>query len=712
MGTERTVNILLVDDRPEQRLALTAVLGDLGGNVVQAASGREALRALLAHEFAVILLDINMPGMDGFETATLIRQRPSSEHTPIIFITAHSDDAHAMRGYSLGAVDYILAPVDPQVLRTKVAVFIELFKKTEEVRQQAESLRQRAAQLQKLTEASLAINSAQAIDGLLQVVANTAAEIIGVDQAVIMTTAHADGASPESLVAVSGAGWNGSGSHIDVRIDPSMLLFENGNQVVRLSATELERHPAREALQALGVNGGLLAVPLTANDGHCFGIIQLSDKETGDFTDDDALVLVQLAQVASIAIENAVTSQAREANRLKDEFLATLSHELRTPLQAMLSWTKLLRSNKLDAAAAARALEVIERSAKAQAQLIEDLLDVSRIMSGKLRMEFHPLDLRAVLEAALDAARPAASAKEIEIRARLDAPPCLISGDPARLQQVIANVLSNAVKFTPNGGTIAVALERDARQMCLRVTDTGIGIAPEFLPYIFERFRQGDSRITRLHSGLGLGLAIARSLVEQHGGVIEAHSAGPGQGSTFSVTLPLLVEAPRAQTPPERAEPASNGNGSPAVPRLDGVRVMIVEDEKDARESLTTFLEHCGAAVTAVSSAADALAALDHSAPDVLLSDVGMPGEDGYSLIRAVRARLAERGIEVPAAALTAYVRAEDRARALQAGFDAHIAKPVEPDELATVVHGLVTRSKRRDGERVPSPDTGAPFPG
>jgi CheY-like chemotaxis protein/two-component sensor histidine kinase len=374
---------------------------------------------------------------------------------------------------------------------------------------------------------------------------------------------------------------------------------------------------------------------------------------------------------------------------LKDEFLATLSHELRSPLNAMLGWTRLLNSRKFDEATTARALQTIERSAKSQAQLVEDLLDVSRIIQGKLRLNTRPVELVSVIEAAIETVRPAAQAKEIGIQSVLDPAAGPVAGDSDRLQQVVWNLVSNAIKFTPKGGCVQVRLERVNSHVEITVTDTGQGIESEFVPYVFERFRQADSSSTRVYSGLGLGLAIVRHLVELHGGTVLAYSEGQGKGATFTVKLPLLsiivAAAPGEHSPCTIALSMAFNN----PPALKGVRVVIVDDEPDSRDLLVAALEQCEAKVFAFASASEALAAVSQLKPDVLVSDIGMPLEDGYSLIRKVRQLSAEQGGQIPAIALTAYARAEDRTRAIASGFQIHIAKPVEPTELATLVANL-----------------------
>ena len=385
--------------------------------------------------------------------------------------------------------------------------------------------------------------------------------------------------------------------------------------------------------------------------------------------------------------------EAQEASRLKDEFLATVSHELRTPLTAILGWAHLLRGGGIEGEAAPRALETIERNARSQAQLIDDLLDVSRIVTGKLRLDVRPVDPSSFIGPAVEAVRPAAEAKGVSLSKVLDNWTGIIMGDPARLQQVVWNLLSNAVKFTPEGGRVEVRVERSDSRIEIAVSDTGAGIGPEFLPHVFERFRQADMGTTRQHGGLGLGLAIVRHLVELHGGTVGAESAGKGKGATFTVTLPV---APAHET--ERVDRrASTAARDPLLThecpeRLDGLRLLVVDDEPDARDLLAVGLGRCGAEVVTASSADEALDALAASSFDALISDIGMPGADGFELIRRVRALPPESGGRIPAVALTAYARSEDRLRSLRAGFEMHVSKPVELIELIVTLANLVRR--------------------
>ena len=396
---------------------------------------------------------------------------------------------------------------------------------------------------------------------------------------------------------------------------------------------------------------------------------------------------------AQLLTEQAARSEAEAANRMKDDFLATLSHELRTPLNAMRGWTTLLRTRKFDEATTSRALETIERNTKLLAQLIEDVLDVSRITTGKLHLNVHPCKLVPIIEAAIDTVRPMVEAKNIHIDALLDPTVGLVRGEAHRLQQVVWNLLSNAVKFTPNGGRVEVKLFQQNFNAQIQVNDTGVGINPDFLPYVFDRFRQENSTTTRAHGGLGLGLAIVRHLVELMGGTVGAESLGAGKGATFIVNLPLVTVD--QTTSANQSEQPTLTDAEPTIiaPSLDGIKVLVVDDEADARELLMTMLGQYGADVTAVATAQEALQALPQLNPNVLVSDIGMPFEDGYTLIRKVRAMDAEQGGCIPAVALTAYASTSDRTQALLAGFQIHVPKPANAIELAVVVGQLTGRS-------------------
>ena len=461
----------------------------------------------------------------------------------------------------------------------------------------------------------------------------------------------------------------------------------------------LQRYPVLGPLASVTGTRALAAFPLII-EGRTIGAMGLSFPHVQDFSDDDTAFMHALAHQCAQALERArlyeteqrLRAQAEAANRIKDEFLATVSHELRTPLNAIVGWSSLLMTEAMDEAAKERAVETIRRNAKAQSQIIEDLLDVSRIISGKLSLNTSLTELETVIKTALESLYPAAESKNIEIKSRFDFPARFILGDADRLQQIMWNLLSNAIKFTPKDGGIEVVLEQIDSHVQIRVSDTGQGISREFLPYVFDRFSQADGTSTRKFGGLGLGLAIVRHLVEMHGGTVEVESAGAGQGTTFTVTLPIKATFD-AETATGEALSQETGGGAVAVsyPNLRDVRVLIVEDDDDARLLLMTIVEKSGAQVMTAASVSEALEAFANFQPDILVSDIGMPDEDGYSLIRKIRALYPATGEarNIPAIALTAYARAEDRTLALEAGFQMHIAKPVNPEQLLSTLKEL-----------------------
>jgi len=446
----------------------------------------------------------------------------------------------------------------------------------------------------------------------------------------------------------------------------------------------------RAVLQSVGYRSAMI-VPLVAR-GASLGAITFATAESARRYDAADLALAEeVAQHAALAVDNArlfaaerrARTTAEVASRAKDTFLATVSHELRTPLSPILAWARMLRTGKLEPDRALRALEIIERNARSQAQLIEDLLDVSRIITGKMRLELRPIALAPVVRAALDVVRPAADAKGVGLRAAFEDGIGPVCGDPERLQQVVWNLLSNAVKFTPPGGWVDVSVTRAGADVELVVRDTGQGIAPEFLPFVFERFQQADSSASRVHAGLGLGLAIVRHIVELHGGAVRVASPGEGRGAAFTVSLPVAREAPAAPGPAPDSRMRRTS--------LAGVRVLVVDDEPDSNEAMTAVLAQSGADVRVAASAAQAVEIMGRWRGDVLLTDIAMPGDDGYALIARVRRR-DDRWRDVPAIALTAYASADDRERLLAAGFQRHVAKPVEPADLIGAVADVVAR--------------------
>jgi signal transduction histidine kinase/ActR/RegA family two-component response regulator len=414
-------------------------------------------------------------------------------------------------------------------------------------------------------------------------------------------------------------------------------------------------------------------------------------------------VLHQLKEELELQVtrEQLARSEAENANRMKDEFLATISHELRTPLNAIIGWTHMLRTKHLDQASIELAFETIQRNAKAQAQLIEDILDVSRVITGKLRLNMEPVDVAAVITAAIDSVQLAAESKGIQLAITMDPSARHVRGDATRLQQVVWNLLSNAIKFTTSGGRVQINLQRLEGMVQILVTDSGQGIKPEFLPYIFDRFRQADGKTTRQYGGLGLGLAIVRHLVELHGGTVQANSSGPGLGSTFTVTLPFCAPDASSKPTPQNTSPAAQpGSTSELIPRLpflNNVRVLLVDGDLDTLQLLTVMLRAQKAIVQTANSVAEALEVMEWFRPNVAVSDLAMPENDSYSLIREIRAREQTGVPHIPVIALTAYVRIEDRASALSSGFNMFVAKPVEPDELINAIANLVQSFNSRE---------------
>jgi signal transduction histidine kinase len=652
MVAQLPVDILLVDDNVDNLVALQAILEQSGQRLVTATSGRDALRALLRQDFAVVLLDVNMPLVDGFETAALIRDRPRSRRTPIIFITAYGEDEHLARAYALGAVDFIRTPVVPEILRAKISVFVELFRKSEEIARQSEFLQRRAEQLHRLTEAALAVTAAGSIDGILAVTTEQTRDIL----------------------RVRGAA---------ASVDP-------GGRRRHASQAGEDPESADVATRTIRVVGA---------DGTSIGWLRVWGAPDDAFSPEDHAVLQQLAHMASIAIQNTVLAEEREANAFKDEFLATVSHELRTPLSAIVTWAALLRDRALDGPMMTRGLDVIERNARAQTRLVDDLLDMSRIMTGKMRLDARPVDVRAIVTSVIESCRVEADACQVSLGWSEPASGVVVRADPDRLQQIVGNLLTNAMKFTPRGGRIDVSVIEHEQAAELRVHDTGSGIDPAFLPHVFDRFRQADSSSTRAHRGLGLGLAIVRQLVELHGGSVHAESSGAGRGAAFSVRIPKVSSPIGADAP--RSHALRSGDGHTTASVLTGMRLLVVEDEEDAREALMLLLGRAGARVRTASTVPDARLILEDWIPDAVVTDIGLPGEDGYALLPTIRALESRAGRALPTIALTAYARPQDRARAAASGFTRYIVKPVDAAELLAAlgqVRGVAEASRTSPG--------------
>jgi len=642
-------SILLVDDRPANLLALEAILDSLDQHLVRATSGEEALEKLQEQEFAVILMDVRMPGMDGLRTAEVISQRESAARVPIIFLTAVPiANADVVSGYARGAVDFLLKPFDPEILRSKVSVFVDLYQKEQMIRRQAGLLRQRDREA---FERRSELRFRSLMDALPQCVWVARADLTFY----YWNKRAVDYIGMPASVAVSA-------ERLFEFVHPDDLATINSEWQV---ATGLQR-PAevqvRLRRQADGAYRWFLMRGVPQHD------------EAGKVTG-------WIVAATDIDTEHQALEEAEDASRMKEEFLATVSHELRNPLNAMVGWVHLLRTGNLDPAKSSKALETIERNVHLQTALIDDILDVSRIIRGKINLTFSTVRMSAVVDAALAAMRPTADAKGVALEYEMAADSDEVSGDADRLQQIVWNLLSNAIKFTLRDGLVVVRLEQHGHELTLSVRDTGQGISPEFIPHVFERFSQAESGSTRTHGGLGLGLAIVRHLVELHAGTVEATSAGRGQGATFSVHLPLLESKTKTAD--------DNRNQTAGQPmKLAGVSILVVDDEFDSREVLAEILRQYGAQTRTAGSASEALSEIDRATPQVLLSDIGMPMVDGYELIRQIRQRIGER--EMIAVALTGLGSGKDKERALADGFQQCIVKPVVPDKLVDAIERLL----------------------
>lgn len=748
-------NVLVVDDRPENLLALESTLSGLDAHIQYAGSAQEALRYLLTNEVALILLDVQMPGVNGFELAELIRQRENTQHTPIIFISAMStDQQYVFKGYSLGAVDYITKPFEPEILKSKVGFFIALYEKTSEVKRQAELLEQANLALDELN-AELEKRVQERTAEIVRTSTRLAEEAglrkssqtrLALEHSVTSELARSKdimSAAPAILKAFctylnaeTSALWLlGTNrdkidcKHFEVtKVSPAIELFmkssfnrsfekgvglpgvvwEEGIPVWSPLSGKDDRYPRAQVAAAAGFNSAI-GMPIKMND-EFFGVIEFFSStiiaeepelnqmfeaigsEIGQFMQRQR---AELERERLLAQEMTLRHQAERASRLKDEFLATVSHELRTPLNSILGWAQILRRESLDDEKREVALETIFRNSRAQAQLIDDLLDMSRLITGNFPLDLVPTSARLVVEAAVEIVRPHADSKSIDLVAHFHPEDIEITCDPERVQQIVWNLLVNAMKFTPEGGKVEVTVDKVDNQALISVRDNGQGIEPDFLPHVFDRFRQADSTSTRKHRGLGLGLAIVSNLAELHGGSVSVASEGLGKGSEFTLHLPLnksdvkdvkdLVFSENGATAPVGPLTAKSHHVS-----LEAVRVLIVEDDPDAAEMLQYALRGAGAQTRNAYSVAEAIGFLSEWVPNIVLSDITMPDEDGYSLIKRIRSMQPKEIAGLPAIALTAMARSEDGDRALSAGFHMHMPKPIDIDELTKAIESLV----------------------
>ncbi len=871
-------SILLVDDHPPNLMALEAILEPLGERLVRASSGGEAVKIAADEDFALVLLDLQMPELDGLETAALLKKAERSHAVPIIILTANEPSRDTVaKGYASGAVDFLYKPLDPDVLRSKVAAFVDLYKQraardsdpslrrgpTTSVTMRAEDASGRVSE-RLIAAAPAAEDQAETVEALVRIhsALNEDLDLEKIAQRLVDETT--------SLTAANGGAfhWSSRGAmHVAVSgtLKSELAVLGPGSALMTRVFGGVGTLRIDDASRELGTRApkgmrSALAVPVLSRDGQVAGALVLVSDRARAFDDRDEELAAVAARHAAASLENArlyeeakdarrraelaelelragearvrlaldsaglgtfdynpttgalrwdtksralfglppnapvsyslfisgidpedrarvdaahkraldpygdgdfdieyrtigiedgverwvaakgqtfaengrpvrfvgtfldvtakkiveqeraallareqearaeaesARARAEAASRAKDEFLATVSHELRNPLNAILGWSRVLleEGDELSNERRRKGLEVIARNAKAQVQLVEDILEVSRIVSGKLRLSTGPVDVRSVVEASFDTIRSAAQAKGVVLQSRIEDEIGTIIADEDRIQQVLWNLLSNAVKFTPRGGTVSLSARRDSDGVTLSVVDSGEGIDPAFLPFVFERFRQADGSSTRAHGGLGLGLAIVRHLCELHGGTVHADSGGAGKGATFTVRLPIQAP-PQSERSVERAVAVESVIAASSESRLADVHVLVLDDEEDMRDLISMILEHAGARVTRVNTVDAALKALAADLPNVAVSDLAMPGEDGYAFVRRVRAASDELLRTLPLVAMTAYARAEDRHRVLEAGFQRHVAKPIEPVELVEALAEIAASSR------------------
>ena len=702
-------NILIVDDRPDKQLVMQAILEELGQNLYTASSGEEALRHILARDFALILLDVNMPGLDGLETAALIRSRKRSAHIPIIFITAdYADELRTAKGYSLGAVDYITSPIVPEVLRAKTKVFVDLFLLAEQAKQQAQerialaeekaarkAAEQATRRLAFLAEATTALagslDLAAGARELERLVVPLIADVVLLE---LWEDGHrrhaeiawADGAASEGIVTAPldhvVPDWVARGMTGCMQSGRPDLL----GSPVELAVSPVDVTPAEGGDAAASVSPRLLAlrdvfcVPLAAR-GRLLGVMALGlCAGSRKFEPDMLATANDLASRAAISLDNALLyRKIQEEDRRKNEFLAMLAHELRNPLAPISNAVHLLNTQEHDPGRLKWARDIIGRQLKQLVRLVDDLLDVSRITRGKIELKLETLDASALVAAAVETSRPNVDRLEHALTTLVPAQPLRMRGDFARVSQVLANLVNNAAKYTPRGGRIAVIAEREGDELVFRVRDSGVGIPAEYLHTIFEPFTQVDRTLDRSQGGLGIGLTLVRSLVEMQGGSVQAFSGGRDLGSEFVVRFPALP----AETPAGTvADGQPFADASPA-----GLRVLVVDDNRDVADTTATILRLSGCDTHVAYDGPTGLDAVDRLQPDAVLLDIGLPGLDGYQVVERLRGKPSYRRTLI--VAVSGYGQDEDRARSKAAGFDYHVVKPIDPGVITGLLASL-----------------------
>jgi len=708
MKHDERVNILVVDDMPERLLVYQAILEELGENVLVASSGAEALRRVLAQDFAVIILDVNMPGLDGFETAALIHKRKKSAHVPIIFVTAYADEIHAAQGYAQGAVDFILTPVRPDILRTKVRVFVDLFRMNQQIRRQADErvvLAEEQAKRQAAEHASRRFaflsEASRALMGSLEL-ADLLRELVG-----FAVPALADASA---VVTLGAHGSIGHCAYADAGVRPGEALsFAAGSselhpEVARwlqeaMQSGEAQRNRPLEPASPLITascsaerQSAAVAVPIRwltvfplAARGRVLGAVALG-RSAGpqDFTADDLVLAEELAFRGACALDNVSLCQSlREADRRKDEFLAMLAHELRNPLAPIRNAVDLLSVVPVEQPELGWVRDLIGRQVEQLIRLVDDLLDVSRITRGKIQLRLQPVALDTIVAHAVETSRPAIEARRHTLTVSLPSPQIWLNADSARLAQTLSNLLNNAAKYTEEAGRIAISAERCGNDAVIRVRDNGVGIPPEMLSSVFDMFTQVDRSLDRSQGGLGIGLTLVRRLVELHGGRVTALSDGLRQGTEMVIQLPMLVTARLEQS----RGPAGDQRAAAAQP----FRVLVVDDNCDAASALALLLRYAGHDVHLAHDGPAALAVMPKLQPHVVLLDIGLPRMDGYEVARQIRSQ--GSATQPVLIAVTGYGQEEDQRRSREAGFNFHLVKPVDLTVLTEALASIIAQA-------------------
>jgi signal transduction histidine kinase len=680
MTDDDKVDILVVDDLPEKLLAFQAVLDELGQNLVLVQSGADALRELLRREFAVVLLDVNMPDIDGIETAELIRQHSKTAHTPIIFVTAYADELQTARGYELGAVDYILSPIVPQILRSKVRVFVDLYRAQRRAQALARAEADRTAAEEATRRSALIAHASRQLAASLDLehgMQSFAPVIVPSFASHAILVVH--GSDRDSKVLFCGPDGVLWLKHLDVPARLRRALDDTIATGRRTDIRLLSEPPSQWPAEAPFVR----VLPFTVGD-RTIGAGALGSASSHAW---DESTLLELMSRAAIAFDNAqlystlklemarskeTEDKLQQANRRKDEFLAMLSHELRNPLAPIRSAAEIMRKIAPDDPRLTWAREVVERQVTHMAQIVDDLLDVSRITQGKVTLQKQPVELAKVLFHSIETARSQLEAKQHQLSVNVPPAPIWIQGDFARLAQVFGNLLQNSAKYTPDNGRLEITVTAEQGSAVVCVRDNGIGIDPALLPHVFEPFTQGARTLDRSQGGLGVGLAVVERLVSLHDGRVEASSDGMGRGSEFRVILPCISEV--------RHGTSAVGVEQQVVMHAPRRRVLVVDDNNDAAEAIAVFLRLEGHDVQTANDGPQALGSAELFAPEIAVVDIGLPGMDGYELAR----RLAPR---IPLLiALTGYGQSEDRQRSKAAGFHYHFVKPANPREITAVI--------------------------